>query len=146
MSAPLRLMAADPADLEVLSAAAQDAVFAVEAAQWLPSLSRFTVQVQRFRWEVAAGLTGRVTAKGERVLAALSFDRVLRVRARKVAQARGQAFASLLSVAFEASDAPSGTVTLNLADGGAIALDVECIDAILADLGPPREAVAAPEH
>jgi hypothetical protein len=35
---------------------------------------------------------------------------------------------------------------LGLADGGEILLQVECIDATLADLSEPREAVARPKH
>ena len=138
---PLRLLAEDAGDLEILSAAAQDAIFRVADAVWLPSARRFTLKIQRFVWESATA-----TSKGERVWAALSFDGVLNVRAQKVTQAVGDAFASLLSINFEAGECPAGTVTLNLADGGAIALDVECLDVVLADIGEAREAVGRPMH
>lgn len=138
---PLRLLAQDASDLEIVSAASQDAILQVADAVWLPAARRFTLKVQRFVWE-AGGDKG----KGERVWAALSFDGVLSVRAQKVAQSRRDGFASLLSISFAAGEAPSGLVTLNLADGGAIALEVECLDVVLADLGSPREAVARPQH
>jgi hypothetical protein len=137
----LRLLAEDTSDLEIISAACQDAIFTVADGVWLPSARRFTLKIQRFVWEA-----GSDAVKGERVWAALSFDGVLGVRAQKVAQSRREAFASLLSISFEAGDAPAGIVTLNLADGGAIALDVECLDAVLADLGETREAVGRPVH
>jgi hypothetical protein len=138
---PLRLIAEDQGDLNIMSAAAQDAIFRVADAVWLPAARRFTLKIQRFVWEAADA-----KGKGTRVWAALSFDSVLAVRAHKVAQSRRDAFASLLSISFEAGEAPSGIVTLNLADGGVIALDVECLDIVLTDLGTPREAVARPEH
>jgi hypothetical protein len=139
--APLRLLAEDARDLEIVSAAAQDAIFQVEDAVWLPSARRFTLKIQRFVWEAndAAG-------KGERIWSALSFDGVLGVRAQNIAQSRRDAFASLLSIGFEAGEVPMGTITLTLADDGIIALDVECVDAVLTDLGATREAVGRPQH
>jgi Protein of unknown function (DUF2948) len=139
---PLRLLAQDPNDLEIVSATCQDAIFQVADAVWLPSARRFTLKLQRFVWEAESA-----TGKGERVWAVLSFDGVLGVKAHKVAQSLRDAFASLLSVSFDAAGiAPAGMVTLNLADGGAIALDVECLDVVLADLGDTREAVGRPVH
>jgi hypothetical protein len=137
----LRLLAEDAVDLEIISAACQDAIFMVADAVWLPSARRFTLKLQRFVWEA-----DRSTGKGERVWAALSFDGVMGVKSHRVAQSSRDAFASILSVGFEADVAPAGVVTLMLADGGAIALDAECIDAVLADIGPAREAVGRPQH
>jgi hypothetical protein len=137
----LRLLAQDHEDLAIVSAAVQDSIFMVADAQWLPAARRFTLKLQRFVWEGADRST-----KGERVWAVLSFDNVLSVRAHKVAQARRDAFASLLSISFEAGQSPTGTIAVNLADGGVIALEVECLDVVLADLGAPREAVGKPEH
>jgi hypothetical protein len=138
---PLRLLAEDISDLQIVSAAAQDAILQVADAVWLPAARRFTLKIQRFVWEADSAI-----GKGQRVWAALSFDGVLSVRAKQVAQSRRDAFASLLSISFEAGEAPSGLVTLNLADSGAIALEVECLDVVLADLGAAREAVGRPQH
>jgi hypothetical protein len=139
---PLRLLAEDATDLEIISAASQDAIFQVADASWLPSARRFTLKLQRFVWEAASD-----SGKGERVWSVLSFHSVLGVKAHRVSQSPPDAFASILSVGFEeAGDAPAGMVTLTLADGGAIALDVECIDAVLADIGTAREAVGRPVH
>jgi Protein of unknown function (DUF2948) len=137
----LRLLAQDESDLQILSAAAQDGIFQVADGVWLPSARRFTLKLQRYVWEANVS-----TGKGARVWAALSFDGVLGVKAHKITQTRRDAFASLLSIGFEVGEAPSGVITLNVADGGAIALEVECVDAVLADLGPAREAVGRPEH
>lgn len=138
---PLRLLAEDAADLAIISAAAQDAIIQIGDGVWRPAARRFTLKIQRYVWEDVSR-----QGKGERVWAAVSFDGVLSVKAQNVSQMRPDAFASLLSISFEAQEAPSGIVTLNLADGGAIALEVECLDVILADLGSPRQAIGRPEH
>ena len=138
---PIRWLAEDASDLEILSAAAQDSIFQVADGVWLPAARRFTLKIQRFVWEASDSM-----GNGERVWAALSFDSVLGVQAQKIVQTRREAFASLLSISFELGDSPAGQVTLNLADGGVIALNVECLDAALADLSDVREAVARPTH
>ena len=138
---PLRLLAEDASDLEILSAAAQDSIFQVADGVWLPAAMRFTLKIQRFVWEANENI-----GKGERLWAALSFDSVLGVRAQKIAQSRRDAFASMLSISFKLGESPAGEVTLTLADGGIIALDVECLDVVLADLSDTREAVGRPAH
>ncbi|HZA01678.1 MAG TPA: DUF2948 family protein, partial [Hyphomicrobiaceae bacterium] len=52
----------------------------------------------------------------------------------------------LLAIQFEETDAPAGAVTLVFAGGGAIRLEVECIEAELRDLGAAWKARCKPEH
>lgn len=142
MTTGLKLRAEEAADLEVVSAAVQDAVFTVQDAQWRKAARRFTIALQRFRWEAsdAAG-------KGERVPAVLAVEGVLSVKARKVALGRPQAVASILSLQFEpAAEPPGGVLVLVLAGGGEIAVEVECVDLVLGDIGDAREALARPDH
>ena len=56
------------------------------------------------------------------------------------------AVAELLAVRFEPGDPPQGQVTLEFAGGGAIRLNVECIEAELRDLGPVWQARSKPKH
>jgi hypothetical protein len=53
---------------------------------------------------------------------------------------------SLLAVTFEPTTAPEGYVTLHFADGGAIRLNVECIEAEMKDLGPIWRVDFKPQH
>ena len=53
---------------------------------------------------------------------------------------------SLLSADFEPGDAPGGDVLLRFAGGGDLRLEVECIDAAMADLSEPWPAKRAPAH
>lgn len=142
MPTGLKLRAEEPADLEVVSAAVQDAVFTVKDAQWRKAARRFTIALQRYRWEAmdAAG-------KGERVPAVLAMEGVLSVKARKVALGRPQAVASILALQFEpAAEPPGGVLVVSLAGGGEIAVEVECVELVLGDIGEVREALARPDH
>lgn len=138
----LRLMAEDMADLDIIGAAVQDALVRVGEISFDKKARRFTVMLNRFRWE-AAGEKGPY----ERVRAALSFDGVLGVKSRRVRHDRDEALASLLSIGFiPEEEPPGGVVRLLLAGGGEIAIDVECLDAVLIDTGPSWPTPRRPDH
>ena len=142
MADNLRLLAEDAADLDVLAAAAQDALVRAADLTYDAKVRRFTALISRFRWEKAES-----AGPFERVQSALSFESVLKVRSRRLRRDAPDALASVLSLAFEpAEEPPGGTVRVVFAGGGEVALDVECLDAVLVDLGaawpPPRR----PDH
>jgi hypothetical protein len=138
----LKLMAEDAADLDILGAAVQDALVRVGDMSFDKKARRFTALVNRFRWE-QAGDRGPY----ERVRAALSFDGVLGVKSRRVRQEPADALASILSVDFKPDgEPPGGTVRVLLAGGGEIALEVECLDAVLIDVGPAWPTPRRPDH
>ena len=142
MSAPLRLMAEDAADLDVISAAAQDALTRMGDCVFDKKARRFSTIVNRFRWE-EAGRRGPY----ERVRAALSFESVLSVKTRRLRQDAPDALASILSLNFvPANDPPGGIVRMVLAGGGEIALDVECLDALLMDMEQAWPTPRRPDH
>jgi hypothetical protein len=135
----LKLAAADAEDLEILSARLQDAVVKLKNCVWLPKKRRFAAMVNRLQWE-AGGKT--------RVRSGLHFDGVLKVQSSQVKLGAGEAVVSILAVTFKpaGNEDPGGVVEIVLAGGGAIRLDVECIDAGLADLTGPWAAIATPDH
>ena len=138
----LRLMAEDAADLDIVGAAVQDALVRVGEMTFDKKARRFTIMLNRFRWETA-------NEKGpyERIRAALSFDSVLGVKSRRVRHDSDDALASLLSVGFiPEEEPPGGVVRLLLAGGGEIAIDVECLDAVLVDTGPAWSTPRRPDH
>jgi hypothetical protein len=140
--AMLRLMAEDEADLDIIGAAVQDALLRIGETSFDKKARRFVVMMNRFRWE-AAGEKGPY----ERVRAALSFDGVLAVKSRRVRQDSDEALASLLSIGFiPEEEPPGGVVRLLLAGGGEIAIDVECLDAVLIDTGPVWSTPRRPDH
>jgi hypothetical protein len=53
---------------------------------------------------------------------------------------------NLLAVAFDENDAPGGAVILTFSGGATLRLDVECLEAELADLGPSWVTECCPGH
>ncbi len=137
----LKLIALDAEDLEVVSAHVQDAVLKVEDMGYASADSRFALLINRFDWSSAKG-----RKKGERKRAALRFDRVTAARTAGFDANAREGVLELLAIRFEETDAPAGTITLDFAGGGTVALDVECLEARLHDLGAAWAAKAVPAH
>lgn len=133
----LKLVALDPDDLAVVSAHLQDAVVRVGDIAYIPAEHRFALAARRFDWEAA---------EPRRRLTGLHFERVSGVRVRGIDQSDKEAVLNLLAVAYEPTEAPSGTATLIFAEGGAIQVDLECIEMQMKDLGPVWSADSRPSH
>lgn len=142
MTSLLKLMAEDAEDLAVIGAAVQDALLRMGDLSFDPKTRRFTAMLNRFRWEAA-----EEGGPYERVRAALSFEGVLGVKSRRVRPDAREALASILSLGFiPDEEPPGGIVRLVLAGGGEIALDVECLDAVLVDIGEAWRTPRRPDH
>ncbi|MGI9481609.1 MAG: DUF2948 family protein [Hyphomicrobiales bacterium] len=138
----LKLSAFDADDLVVISTHMQDALVNVSDITYLPKARRFALVANRFDWLDALG-----KKKGfRRRRAGLHFDRVTAVRSQNIKQTVKDAVLELLSISYSPTEEPSGTVILNFAAGGAIEIDVECIDCGLSDLGPEWGARSKPGH
>jgi hypothetical protein len=140
----LKLVALDRDDIEVVSAHVQDAVVRVGDILWQPGDHRFVMALNRFDWMTA--VEPKRAAEYRRCRTALRFERVLNCKSRGVDPADKAARLNLLAVEFAEHDAPAGTVTLTFSGGGSIRLDVECLEAELADLGEVTTAAICPDH
>jgi len=138
----LKFIALDGEDLEVVSAHLQDAVVKVSDVLWRPQEKRLVVALNRFDWEGAQA----ASPEYRRRRAALRFERVMSCKCRNVNPAGKDAVLNLLAVEFSPTDAPAGVVTLIFSGDAALRLEVECLEAELADLGPTWTAVACPAH
>ena len=136
---PLRLLAEDAEDLAVIAGALQDAVGRLGDIRYERAARRLTLALNRFRWEAGEDQPARVRT-------ALQFGSVLSVKARRLRRDMPDAVVELLAADFEPGDAPGGGVLLRFAGGGDLRLEVECIDAALADLSDPWPAKRAPAH
>ncbi|RZJ17621.1 MAG: DUF2948 family protein [Brevundimonas sp.] len=132
---PLRLLAEDAEDLQIISAALQDAILRPVDIVWEKAARRLTVTLSRFCWECG----------GTRVMAAMQFGDVEAVKSRRLPRAPESAL-ELLALDFEPTEAPGGRVILMFAGGGDLRIDVECLDAVLADLSDRWPARVAPLH
>jgi DUF2948 family protein len=140
---PLKLLALDEEDLAVVSSHLQDAVVRVGDMAYLPSQKRFAAVLNRFDWERAAG--GKVEDYRRR-RTALRFDRVLSAKHKDLRPHVPDRVLSLLAIRFEATDAPSGRVTLDFSGDVTVQLEVECLEVELRDLGPAWPTRHKPEH
>lgn len=138
-SAPLRLLAQDAEDMAVISAALQDAVAKIGDIAFEPKARRLTVAFNRYRWE-------RDQRTHERVRTGLQLAGVLRVRSRNLRRDARSAVVELLAVSFEPGEAPGGAVIFTFAGGGDLRVEVECIEAVLADISTPWPTPRAPSH
>jgi hypothetical protein len=134
---PLRLLAQEPDDLEIISAAMQDAVAKVGDIRFEPRAGRLTIAFNRFRWE---------TGEKARVRSALQLGGVLKVQTRKIRRTPKDAVIEVLAMTFTPGDAPGGIVTLSCAGGGDLRAVVECVDAVLADVSEPWPTPRSPAH
>lgn len=141
--ADLKLLALDGEDLAVISAHMQDAVFKVGDMEYEPRGLQFLLAANRFDWEKS-----EVKArKFQRHRAALVFKRVQAVRTQGIDRRRRDAVLSLLAIRFEQKgEGPDGTIELALSGNATLALDVECIEVQLADIGGAWETTSRPNH
>ena len=132
MAALLKLIALDADDLAVISAHVQDAAVRAADIIWRQSEKRLVIGMNRLDWERT--LKGGTVAR--RLISALRFDRVLSCKSRNIdLEAPVDAALELLGIEFHPGDAPGGSVVLLFSHGGALRLDVECLECELADLG-----------
>lgn len=139
----LKLIALDGEDLQVVSAHVQDAVMKVGDLHYAPREKRFVAAMNRYAWENGGGMFRK---KRERRNSVLHFDRVIAARTHGIDPTRPDEVLSLLAVTFSPGDAPAGVVELLFSGGGAIRLEVECIEARLSDLGGAWQASSTPVH
>ncbi|ODS03717.1 hypothetical protein AUC71_08050 [Methyloceanibacter marginalis] len=139
---PLKLLALDEEDLQVVSSHLQDAVVRVGDMAYVPRRSA----LPPFSTASTGRAPRRTAALYQRRRTALRFDRVLRAQHRDLRPEKPDRVLSLLAIQFEAGDAPSGKVTLLFSGEVTIQLDVECIETELRDLGPAWATRNKPEH
>ncbi len=126
-----KLIALDEDDLAVISAHVQDASVHVADIIWRQGEKRLVIGMRRPDCDEL--VTGKPCS--HRFVSALRFDRVLACKARSLDFDQRDLTLELLGVEFHPGQLPGGSVLLMFAGGGALRLDVECIECELADLG-----------
>lgn len=132
---PLRLLAEDADDLQIISAALQDAILRPVDIIWAKQARTLTIAFSRFCWECG----------GTRVMCAMQFGDVQGVKSRRLPR-NPDASLELLALDFVPTEAPGGRVILMFAGGGDLRVDVECLDAVVTDISERWPARVAPTH
>ena len=127
---PLKLIALDPDDLAVISAHVQDARVQASDIVWRQDEKRLVIGMLRLDWEQT--LSGGTAPR--RLIAALRFDRVLACKSRNIDVRQPEAMLELVGIEFHPGEAPGGSALLLFGHGGALRLDVECLECELTDL------------
>jgi hypothetical protein len=139
----LKLTALDADDLAVISAHMQDAIALIGDMTFLRRQGTFALVANRFVWTGE----GERQSDGQRRLTGLSINRVRRARALRLRQGARDAVVSLLAITFEPdAEGAGGTIVLTLSGGGAIHLEVECIEAQMSDMGEEWRTSRVPHH
>ncbi len=138
----LKLFALDKDDLEVVSTHLQDSVVTVADIHWRPNEQRLLMLLNRFDWEEAQCASPQY----HRRRTALRFDRVKSCQCRNIKCKDKSTVLNLLAIDFAEETAPAGVVTLTFSGDMALRLEVECLEAELADLGPVWETTLRPVH
>ena len=137
---PLKFVALDPDDLEVVSTHLQDAEVKVADVHWRPQEKRLVLGLDRFDWQA----WNAANPEMRRRRAALRFERVLSCKCNQATPHAKDKVLNLLAVEFDTTDMPAGVVTLVFSGGGALRLEVECLEVELVDLGPTRTVETRP--
>src|SRR5262249_37699267 len=111
---PVKFVALDRDDLEVVSTHLQDALVKVADVMWRPHEKRLVIALDRFDWLSAEGTKPEL----RRCRAALRFERVKCCKCRNVNPAGKGAVLNLLAVEFSETDPPAGIVNLIFSGGG----------------------------
>ena len=136
MSPNLKLIALDADDLAVISTHVQDARVQISDIIWRQREKRLVIGMDRLDWEQT--LAGHTCPR--RLVAALRFDRVLACKSRNIDLAETEGTLDLVGIEFYPTEAPGGSALLIFAQGGALRLDLECLECELTDLGPEEIA------
>ena len=132
MADRLKLIALDADDLAVISTHVQDARVQAADIIWRQAEKRLVIGMNRLDWDQA--LHGE--SEPRRLLAALRFDRVLACKSRHIDLDAPEAVLELIGIEFHAgAEPPAGSALLLFSHGGALRLDVECLECGLTDLG-----------
>jgi hypothetical protein len=128
----LKLIALDADDLAVISTHVQDARVQTADIIWRQAEKRLVIGMNRLDWEQT--LVGE--AEPRRLVSALRFDRVLACKSRGIELGVAETVLELIGIEFHPAEPPAGCVLLLFSHGGAVRLDVECLECELTDLGP----------
>ena len=130
MTERLRLLAADEADLETISALVQDAAVKRGDIAYDAKARRLVLIANRYRWE---------TRQPTRVRSALRLDSLTGLRRRN--WPTSDTVLDLLALRWE-----NGGIEIDFAGGAALRAEVECIDVELHDLSGPWGTRRTPRH
>ena len=143
----LRLRSETNEDLLVVSTLCQDAVVRNSDIVWLPKRRRFSLLLNRYKWECSTSKISKIQDY-YRINSVLSFENVLRVQSKLINQKEGNQIQALLNLQYQNDSSENHVIQLIFSGGGTISLEVECIDSMLSDISEAFQSVSRlmPSH
>ena len=152
MAEALHLKAEDEEDLAVISSCLQDALVPLADMRYEPEARRFTLALNRFRWEDESGhAAGEAEGAHARTACGVVFEGVDKVSLKHIDQAKRERPLELLALVPDAA-AGSGAagdgaaILLLFAGGGTIRLECRAIRCRLDDFGETWPTKWQPRH
>ncbi|MCY4259184.1 MAG: DUF2948 family protein [Rhodobacteraceae bacterium] len=136
---PLKLIATDRQDLDVVSALLQDALFARLDLTYSESHREMAILLNRFRWEMMPDAAPR-RQKPERVRAVFLIRDVMALESNLPARTVNTMPFSVLAIEFMPNEGCEGCLHIKLAGNWDIRATVECINLTLTDVTVPYAA------
>lgn len=134
---PLRLVARDAEDLQVLASLVQDAVLPASEMRFDRRARRFALLINRYRWEGPQ--------KAERVQTLVTVDDVMDVKTAGPDPRDEDMILSLLTLTFVPGEDGTGHVEMTFSGDGALRLSVEALEVSLRDVTRPYAAPSGRE-
>jgi hypothetical protein len=145
MPKPLKLIAAEVEDMDILSAALEGMITSPGEMSYLKSSRIFTVMGSRFKWEDAVEEQQKAK-RWYRIRSGLCFGDVMGVKSAGISQGNPTEVLELLSLSTHVGEEGQAEIALNFAGGGTLRLTMECINVTLTDTGEPWATELKPGH
>jgi len=127
----LKLSALAAEDMDILSAACVGAITSPGEMSYSSVSRQFTFTASRLMWEKQAGNS----SGANRIRSGLFFGDVLSVKSMGFPQSASTTAIELLSMTTTTEEDGGANINLNFAGGVTLSLNVECVNAVLTDVG-----------
>ena len=142
----LSLLAVNKSDLNIISTLVQDAVLKVNNIRWIKKRCRFSMLINRFRWELVSN-EFQETIPSSRSHSMLAFDGVLKVLSSGLEHALDKEILSILRIEL-IKKKHFNEIKLFFSGNTLIKFEVEFIQVFLQDLKPVPgvRKISIPNH
>ena len=138
MTQKLSLIAHDKDDLHILASYLQDSVVKSSDMQFIASRRLFCLMLNRYCWEESE-------KSHQRIRTAMHFSSVMNAKSFGINKVANQVF-SLLTIQFDITDNPAGTVRLIFSGYTEICLMVETLNVVMQDVTEGWKTAYHPHH
>jgi hypothetical protein len=140
---PLRMMAQDGEDLDVIAACLQDALVPLAGLEFDQQGGHFRLVANRFCWECDSDNQAEGISCHTRVTAGIAFHHVREVQKKGLSLHKGPELINLLTIHTVGED---GCIHLVFSGGAEIKLKVDKLDCHLKDMDEPYPTPLKPQH